>query len=41
VYLGTEHSFANSDIEATYNHRAAELANARTGRFLLSHLFIR
>lgn len=41
VYLGTEHSFANSDIEATYDHRAAELANARTTRFLLSHLFVR
>lgn len=41
VYLGTEHSFANSDVEASYNHRAAELANARTVRFLLSHLFIR
>lgn len=41
VYLGTEHSFANSDIETTYDRRAAELANARTTRFLLSHLFIR
>jgi carboxymethylenebutenolidase len=41
VYLGTEHSFANSDIESSYDHRAAELANARTTRFLLSHLFVR
>lgn len=41
VYLGTEHSFANPDIEAAWNPRAAELANARTIRFLLSHLFIR
>jgi dienelactone hydrolase len=41
VYLGTQHSFANSEIEETYNARAAELANARTVRFLLSHLFIR
>ena len=41
VYIGTEHSFANSDVSATYNRRAAELANARTVQFLLSHLFIR
>jgi carboxymethylenebutenolidase len=41
VYLGTEHSFANAAIEATYDARAAELANARTVRFLLSHLFLR
>jgi carboxymethylenebutenolidase len=41
VYLGTEHSFANAAIGKTYNARAAELANARTARFLLSHLFIR
>jgi carboxymethylenebutenolidase len=41
VYLGTEHSFANSDIASAYNARAAELANQRTLRFLLSHLFIR
>ena len=41
VYLGTEHSFANADIPASYNRRAAELANARTVRFLLSHLFTR
>jgi carboxymethylenebutenolidase len=39
VYLGTEHSFANADIEGLYNPRAAELANQRTVRFLLSHLF--
>jgi carboxymethylenebutenolidase len=41
IYLGTEHSFANSDIPGSYNARAAELANQRTIRFLLSHLFIR
>jgi carboxymethylenebutenolidase len=41
VYLGTEHSFANSEIEATYNPRAAELANQRTVRFLLNHLYVR
>jgi carboxymethylenebutenolidase len=41
VYLGTDHSFANSDVQAAYDRRAAELANARTARFLLSHLFIR
>jgi carboxymethylenebutenolidase len=41
VYLGTEHSFANSEIEVAYNARAAELANARTVRFLLNHLFDR
>lgn len=39
VYLGTEHSFANADIDALYNARAAELANQRTVRFLLGHLF--
>ena len=41
VYLGTKHSFANSEIEDVYNARAAELANQRTVRFLLSHLYIR
>ena len=41
VYLGTEHSFANPEIESVYNPRAAELANSRTVRFLLSHLFVR
>lgn len=41
VYLGTEHSFANSEIEDVYNARAAELANARTARFLLTHLYVR
>ncbi|HEY5230633.1 MAG TPA: dienelactone hydrolase family protein [Galbitalea sp.] len=41
VYLGTEHSFANSEIDATYNARAAQLANQRTVRFLLTHLFVR
>jgi len=41
VYLGTEHSFANADIAASYNRRAAELANARTVQFLLGHLFTR
>ncbi len=41
VYIGTEHSFANSEIESAYNPRAAELANARTVRFLLTHLFAR
>ncbi len=41
VYLGTEHSFANSEIEGTYNARAAELANQRTVRFLLNHLYVR
>ena len=41
MYLGTEHSFANADIAAAYNPRAAELANQRTIRFLLSHLFTR
>ena len=41
VYLGTRHSFANSDIEDAYDHRATELANARTVRFLLNHLYIR
>jgi carboxymethylenebutenolidase len=41
VYLGTQHSFANSEIDATYNPRAAELANQRTVRFLLTHLFVR
>lgn len=41
VYLGTEHSFANSEIGATYNPRAAELANQRTVRFLLNHLYVR
>ena len=41
VYIGTEHSFANSDIEETFTPRAAELANQRTVRFLLSHLFVR
>jgi carboxymethylenebutenolidase len=39
VYLGTQHSFANADIDALYNARAAELANQRTVRFLLGHLF--
>ena len=38
VYLGTEHSFANADIPSAYNLRAAELAYARTERFLESHL---
>ncbi len=38
VYLGTEHSFANSDVHGTYNLRAAELAYARTERFLETHL---
>jgi carboxymethylenebutenolidase len=41
VYLGTRHSFANSEIESSYNARAAELANQRTVRFLLTHLFVR
>jgi carboxymethylenebutenolidase len=41
LYLGTEHSFANSDIPGRYNARAAELANQRTVRFLLNHLFTR
>jgi carboxymethylenebutenolidase len=41
VYLGTQHSFANSEIAGLYNARAAELANQRTVRFLLSHLFVR
>jgi carboxymethylenebutenolidase len=41
VYIGTQHSFANSDVESLYNARAAELANQRTVRFLLSHLFVR
>ena len=41
VYLGTVHSFANPEIEGAWNPRAAELANQRTVRFLLSHLFIR
>lgn len=41
VYIGTQHSFANADIESLYNARAAELANQRTVRFLLSHLFVR
>jgi len=41
VYIGTQHSFANSDIDDTYNARAAELANQRTVRFLLNHLFVR
>jgi carboxymethylenebutenolidase len=34
VYLGTDHSFANSEIDEVYNQRAAV-------RFLLSHLFVR
>jgi carboxymethylenebutenolidase len=38
VYLGTGHSFANADIASTFNKRAAELAKARTIRFLVSHL---
>ena len=38
VYLGTEHSFANADIHEAYNLRAAELAYARTERFLETHL---
>jgi carboxymethylenebutenolidase len=41
VYLGTHHSFANADIDELYNARAAELANQRTVRFLLTHLFVR
>jgi carboxymethylenebutenolidase len=41
VYIGTEHSFANSEIEAAFNPRAAELANQRTVRFLLNHLYLR
>jgi carboxymethylenebutenolidase len=41
VYIGTNHSFANSEIESLFNQRAAELANQRTVRFLLSHLFVR
>jgi carboxymethylenebutenolidase len=40
VYLGTAHSFANSEIEAAYTPRAAELAHQRTVRFLLSHLVV-
>ena len=38
VYLGTGHSFANADIPSAYDRRAAELAKARTIRFLLGHL---
>lgn len=38
VYLGTQHSFANADIAANYDRRAAELARERTVRFLLGHL---
>jgi carboxymethylenebutenolidase len=41
VYIGTQHSFANSEIEETFTARAAEQANARTVRFLLTHLFAR
>jgi carboxymethylenebutenolidase len=41
VYLGTQHSFANADIDEFYQARAAELANQRTVRFLLTHLFVR
>jgi carboxymethylenebutenolidase len=38
VYFGTEHSFANADVYETYNVRSAELAYARTERFLEAHL---
>jgi carboxymethylenebutenolidase len=38
VYLGTEHSFANAAIDDRYNLRAAELAFARTEKFLSTHL---
>jgi carboxymethylenebutenolidase len=39
TYLGTEHSFANASVIETHNARAAELARARTAKFLSGHLF--
>jgi carboxymethylenebutenolidase len=39
VYIGTEHSFANASVSRTHNPRAAELARARSAKFLAGHLF--
>jgi len=39
TYFGTEHSFANAEIDAVHDARATELARARTEAFLASHLF--